>query len=94
MELSRATGAQRANMKKTLVGQESVRRAAGRGFRRHGALSVQMSHLLPKGKQQGGDSIAWRDLKTNFGRFSGKFSEDFLRRAVKLCRDRDIFLCY
>ena len=51
MELSRATGAQRTNMKKTLVGQESVRRAAERVFRRHGALSVQMSHLLPKGKQ-------------------------------------------
>ena len=58
MELSRATAGQRANMKKTLLGQESVRRAAEQVFRRHGALSVQMSHLLPKGKEQGGDSIA------------------------------------
>ena len=63
MELSRATAGQRANMKKTLLGQESVRRAAEQVFRRHGALSVQMSHLLPKGKhQQGRNSMP---LKTS-----------------------------
>ena len=54
VELSRAAGPtqQRANLRRTLAGQEAVRRAAERVFRRHGALSVQMSHLLPRGKEQ------------------------------------------
>jgi translation initiation factor 2-alpha kinase 4 len=49
MELSRVS-TQKA-MKKTLIGQEYVRRVAEQVFHRHGALCIQMSHLLPKGKQ-------------------------------------------
>ena len=46
LELSRTSN--HKSLRKTLIGQEYVRRLVEQVFRRHGALHVEMTHLMPR----------------------------------------------
>ncbi len=49
-DLTRSTGGKSKSARRTLLAHEYVRRVAEGVFQRHGAVNVQLGHLLPRGK--------------------------------------------